>query len=79
MTAGIGVGWMTDDTSAFTSEQFGILQELLSAIYIQLARQYDLLCLIAKDDDKVLELHQRHTEGRIFAPPPNLMIEDEDE
>ena len=68
---------MTDNS--FNNDQFSILQELLSAIYIQLARNYDLLCLIAKDDDKVLELHQRHTEGKVFAPPPNLLIEEEDE
>ena len=58
-------------------EQFEIVQELLSAIYVQLARNYDLLCIIAKDDDKVLELHQRHTEGKIFAPAPMLIIDDE--
>jgi hypothetical protein len=68
---------MTDNS--LNNDQFSILQELLSAIYIQLARNYDLLCLIAKDDDKVLELHQRHTEGKVFAPPPNLMIEEDDE
>lgn len=60
-----------------TEEQFQIMQELLSAIYIQLARNYDLLCIIAKDDDKVLELHQRHTEGKLFAPAPALVMEDE--
>lgn len=57
-------------------EQFEIVQELLSAIYIQLARNYDLLCLIAKDEDKVLELHQRHTEGKVFAPAPALVMDD---
>lgn len=61
-----------------TDEQFGILQELLSAIYIQISRNYDLLCIIAKDDDKVLELHHRHTEGKLFAPPPILAIDDDD-
>lgn len=62
-----------------TDEQFGILQELLSAIYIQLSRNYDLLCIVAKDDNKVLELHQRHSEGKLFAPPPVLAMEDEDD
>lgn len=60
-----------------TEEQFSIIQELLGAVYIQLARNYDLLCLIAKDDDKVLELHQRHTEGKVFAPAPALVFDDE--
>lgn len=58
-------------------EQFQIIQELLSAIYIQLARNYDILCVIAKDDDKVLELHQRHTEGKVFAPAPYLAVDDD--
>lgn len=52
-----------------TNEQFEIIQELLSAIYIQLARNYDMLCIIANDQEKVIELHQRHREGRVFAPP----------
>lgn len=60
-----------------TDEQFEVIQELLSAIYIQLARNYDLLCLIAKDEDKVLELHQRHTEGKVFSPPPALVLDNE--
>lgn len=60
-----------------TEEQFEIVQELLSAIYIQLARNYDLLCLIAKDEDRVLELHQKHTEGKVFSPPPALVLDNE--
>lgn len=61
-----------------TDDQFEIVQELLSAIYIQLARNYDLLCIIANDQDKVIELHQRHKEGKVFAPAPSLIL-DEDE
>ena len=59
-----------------TDEQFEIVQELLSAIYIQLARNYDMLCIIAHDQEKVIELHQRHKEGRVFAPPPSLVMDD---
>jgi hypothetical protein len=61
-----------------TDDQFEIVQELLSAIYIQLARNYDLLCIIAPDQEKVIELHQRHKEGKVFAPAPSLIL-DEDE
>lgn len=61
-----------------TDDQFEIVQELLSAIYIQLARNYDVLCIIASDQDKVIELHQRHKEGKVFAPAPSLIL-DEDE
>lgn len=61
-----------------TDDQFEIMQELLSAIYIQLARNYDMLCIIANDQEKVIELHQRHKEGKVFAPAPALIL-DEDE
>ncbi len=60
-------------------QQFDIVQELLSAIYIQLARNYDMLCIIANDQEKVIELHNRHREGRVFAPPPSLIMEEENE
>ena len=62
-----------------TDEQFEIIQELLSAIYIQEARNYDMLCIIANDQEKVIELHNRHREGRVFAPPPSLIMEEENE
>lgn len=61
-----------------TDEQFEIVQELLSAIYIQLARNYDMLCIIANDQEKVIELHNRHKEGRVFAPPPALVMDEDD-
>lgn len=57
-------------------DQFEIVQELLSAIYIQLARNYDMLCIIANDQEKVIELHQRHKEGRVFAPAPALILDE---
>jgi hypothetical protein len=59
-----------------TDEQFEIIQELLSAIYIQLARNYDLLCIVAKDQDRVVELHNRHKEGKVFSPPPVLIMDE---
>lgn len=62
-----------------TNDQFEIIQELLSAIYIQLARNYDMLCIIANDQDKVIELHNRHKEGRVFAPPPSLVMDEEND
>lgn len=61
-----------------SDEQFEILQELLSAIYISLARNYDLLCIIATDQEKVIELHNRHKEGRVFCPPPALVMDEDD-
>ncbi len=62
-----------------TDEQYEVFQELLSAIYIQLARNYDMLCMIVPDQEKMLEIYNRHKEGRIFAPAPLLVFEDEDE
>lgn len=61
-----------------TDEQFEIVQELLSAIYIQLARNYDMLCISTSNQEKMLEMYNRHKEGRVFAPPPSLIM-DEDE
>jgi hypothetical protein len=61
-----------------TDEQFEIVQELLSAIYIQLARNYDMLCISTSNQEKMLEMYNRHKEGRVFAPPPSLLM-DEDE
>jgi len=61
-----------------TDEQFEVMQELLSAIYIQLARNYDMLCISTSNQEKMLEMYNRHKEGRVFAPPPSLLM-DEDE
>ena len=61
-----------------TDEQFEIVQELLSAIYIQLARNYDMLCISTSNQEKMLEMYNKHKEGRVFAPPPSLLM-DEDE
>ena len=64
--------------SKMTDEQFEIVQELLSAIYIQLARNYDMLCISTSNQEKMLEMYNRHKEGRVFAPAPALVM-DEDE
>jgi hypothetical protein len=61
-----------------TDEQFDIIQELLSVVYIQLARNYDMLCMIVPDQEKMLEMYNRHKEGKVFAPAPALIM-DEDE
>lgn len=62
-----------------TDEQFDIVQELLSAIYIQLARNYDMLCISTSNQEKMLEMYNRHREGRVFAPPPSLVMDEEDD
>ena len=62
-----------------TDEQFEIIQELLSAIYIQLARNYDMLCISTSNQEKMLEMYDRHKEGRVFAPPPSLLLDEEDD
>jgi hypothetical protein len=62
-----------------TDEQFEIVQELLSAIYIQLARNYDMLCISTSNQEKMLEMYNRHKEGRVFAPPPSLLMEEDEQ
>jgi hypothetical protein len=59
-----------------TDEQFDIIQELLSVVYIQLARNYDMLCMIVPDQEKMLEMYNRHKEGQIFAPAPALIMDE---
>jgi hypothetical protein len=60
-------------------EQFEIVQELLSAIYIQLARNYDMLCISTSNQEKMLEMYNRHKEGRVFAPPPSLLMDENEQ
>lgn len=62
-----------------TDEQFEIVQELLSAIYIQLARNYDMLCISTSNQEKMLEMYNRHKEGRVFAPPPSLLMDENEQ
>lgn len=60
-------------------DQFQIMQELNSAIYIQLCRIYDLL-LVSGDKLGVdtIGIKNMHQEGKTFSPYPAL-IEDESE
>ena len=62
-----------------TDEQFEIMQELNSAIYIQLCRIYDVLLITGdKLGANTMELKDMHQEGKTFSPYPAL-IEDESE
>ena len=63
--------------NAFSDEQFDIVQELLSVIYIQLARNYDMLCMIVPNQEKMLDMYNRHKEGHTFSPAPALVFDDE--
>lgn len=59
-------------------EQFETLQELLSGIYVQLARIYDVLTItLDKLGGNAIELHQEHASGHILGPPPLLIESDE--
>jgi hypothetical protein len=50
--------------------------------YIMLGRIYDMLVLIAdavgKGED-ALQLINLHSQGQLMAPPPSLMLEDEND
>jgi hypothetical protein len=57
------------------NENFGAVS------YIMLGRIYDMLVLIAdavgKGED-ALQLITLHSQGQLMAPPPSLMLEDDD-
>ena len=59
------------------------INENLGAVtYIMLGRIYDMLVLIADSVGKgedALQLIQLHSQGQLMAPPPSLMLEDENE
>jgi hypothetical protein len=58
-------------------EQFEIFHELLSAIYVQTARLYDLVAIIGdKLGADVVSLSQEHEQGRLLGPPPLLNDEE---
>lgn len=60
-------------------EQFEILQELLSGIYVQMARIYDVLTVtLDKLGGDAISLHEEHARGTILGPPP-LLIESEND
>lgn len=61
-------------------EQFEILQELLSGIYVQLARIYDTLIItLDKLGGDAISLSQEHEAGRLLGPAPLLIDEEQHE
>ena len=52
--------------------------ELLGAIYIQTARTYDMLSIIAdKLGADAVGLTKMHEEGKVLAPEPSIIVEEE--
>lgn len=63
-----------------TDEQFEILQELLSGIYVQTARVYDVLMItLDKHGGDAIALSDEHAKGHILGPAPLLIDEETDE
>lgn len=67
-----------------SSDKFAedINENLGAVLYIMLGRIYDMLILIADASGKgedALQLISLHSQGQLMAPPPSLMLEDEDE
>ena len=61
-------------------EKEDILIEMISGIYIQQLRMYDILCLIAdKLNANVIELKNLHEQGYILGPDPALRLDETDE
>jgi hypothetical protein len=58
-----------------------VLLELMGGMYIQMLRIYDLLALIAQSvpnaDSKIDALIELHESGKVLAPDPALLLEDE--
>jgi hypothetical protein len=67
---------VSDDKMNDINENFGAVS------YIMLGRIYDMLVLIAdavgKGED-ALQLIQLHSQGQLMAPPPSLMLEDDND
>lgn len=65
------------------SDNMSDINDNLGAVtYIMLGRIYDMLVLIADSVGKgedALQLIQLHAQGQLMAPPPSLMLEDENE
>jgi 4-hydroxy-3-methylbut-2-enyl diphosphate reductase IspH len=63
-----------------SEEQFQIMQELMSAQYIQLCRLYDVMLIIGdKLGANTVDLKEMHEQGRTFSPYPSLIDDSEDE
>ena len=64
------------------SDSMNDINENFGAVtYIMLGRIYDMLVLIADSVGKgedALQLIQLHSQGQLMAPPPSLMIDDEE-
>jgi hypothetical protein len=59
-----------------------INENLGTVIYIMLGRIYDMLLLLADASGKgedALQLINLHSQGQLMAPPPSLMLEDEND
>jgi hypothetical protein len=54
--------------------------DLLTAVYIQMSRIYDLMYVIADasgvDKEKLAEIQKLHGAGNILTPPPALAAEE---
>ena len=62
------------------NEKLDNLLELLGAIYIQTARNYDMLAIIAdKLGADAKGLTKLHEEGQILAPAPAMIVEEDTE
>lgn len=61
-----------------SDEQDNAIQELIAGIYIQQLRIYDLLAVIASErfPEKVAQLEQMHSEGKVLCPDPALKLEE---
>jgi hypothetical protein len=59
-------------------EKYQTIIELLSGIYIQITRSYDMLCLIGdKLGADTVKLSKEHANGQLLAPDPWIRNDDE--
>lgn len=56
------------------------IQDLLTAIYIQQSRTYDVLLAILSGQDKPLaaSIIEQHAAGQLLSPPPALIGDEDD-
>jgi hypothetical protein len=61
-------------------EQYQTILEILSGIYIQISRSYDMLALIGdKLGADTIKLSKEHEQGQLLAPDPWIRNNDEQE
>lgn len=59
-------------------EQYQTILEMLSGIYIQISRSYDMLSLIGdKLGADTIKLSKEHENGQLLAPDPWIRTDDE--